>query len=201
VSQAAQQTLQLRKYIPQLNYPGEYVVVNANSQSIFRTRKETKSLEQKVCPIGSLLDHIYEMDRRYTEVMDKKEIKKITKRLLKAHTPRENKILESYEITLDEIITGVQCSKCKTIPMKYLKGFWVCNQCAHHNRDGHVQAVIDYFLLICNSINNTQFRNFIQLPSASIATNLLKKLSLQSEGANKGRRYTYCLETKKGVTN
>ncbi|WP_175478070.1 MULTISPECIES: nuclease-related domain-containing protein [unclassified Bacillus (in: firmicutes)] len=200
VSQAAQQTLQLRKYIPQLNYPGEFVVVNANSNSIFRTTKETKSLDKKVCPIGSLLDLIYEMDTQFTEVMDKKEIKKITKRLLKAHTPRENKILDSYGIKPDEIITGVQCSKCKKIPMKYIKGFWVCYQCANQNRDGHVQAVIDYFLLMGNSINNSQFRNFMQLPSAIIATNLLQKLSLKSTGVNKGRTYTYCFETKKGVT-
>ena len=109
--------------------------------------------------------------------------------MLKAHTPHIPKLLESYHISTDDLVKGIQCPNCMAIPMTRKWGKWLCGRCSFISRDAHVRALRDYALLIKPTITNRDFREFSQLESTSVAAKLLSDLNLPYTGSTKDRVY------------
>ncbi|PEJ59514.1 hypothetical protein CN692_04795 [Bacillus sp. AFS002410] len=77
--------------------------------------------------------------------------------------------------------------------MKRQLGQWNC-VCSYKSIDAHKQALYDFAFLINETITNQQCREFLQLSSGSIASNLLKSLNLKQTGHKKGTKYLFRLE-------
>ncbi|WP_053433731.1 hypothetical protein [Sporosarcina globispora] len=119
-----------------------------------------------------------------------KELKKISKAILKEHAPGKFDILNFYKISKDEVIKGVFCPVCISVSMKRRDGAWVCKGCSIKSNDAHIKAITDQFLLNNDeAITNKELRDFLQIKSPHISRRLLDSLSLSHTGTNKGCRY------------
>lgn len=171
-------------------FPIEYLVAISNPSTILKTNSRSRNILKRMVHGYNLLDRIKEWEGQFKEdKMDLKGIRKLSKLLLKSHVPEDVDILDKFRISKSEIITGVQCSRCKKFAMIREHSSWFCPKCAYKNKDGHIDALNDYFLLLGNSITNREFRDFVHLSSESVAKKLLTTMNLPFSGSNKGRIY------------
>lgn len=193
ISQAKRQQQLLTKWLQQntsLNLPVDFLVAMANPNAILKTDPGYYEVLTKVCKPHKLTEKIASIEEQHPKaLMDKKTLKKLTKILLKQHTPNKINILEAYKISKNEIVTGVVCPKCGFAPMNYTPRKWHCPTCETSSKDAHLDTINDYFLLIGDSITNAELRWFLHLPSRNAAQKILAKLNLPSTGQTKGKIY------------
>jgi Nuclease-related domain len=192
LSQVYNQHYQLKNWLKKRKTPElpiENLVVISNSSSILKVSGNT-NIFRKVCPVGDLLKRVNEISKIYhSEKLTQKEMRRLSQILLKNHSEPSYNIFQLYEISPKDIITGVQCPSCLTIPMNRKHGTWECPVCQTRSKTAHEQALQDYFLLIDSSITNKQFRDFLHLPSIHTANYLLSSMDLRSSGSTKSRKY------------
>ncbi|MDM5340302.1 nuclease-related domain-containing protein [Fictibacillus enclensis] len=116
-------------------------------------------------------------------------LKKLSRKLLNSHTPSDPPILQHFQLSKDDILTGIHCSECLSLPMIRMNAKWVCAQCGSFSKDAHYAAIKDYQLLLGCSITNHELRSFLHLPSISVATRILKSLDLSHSGTFRNRTY------------
>lgn len=193
ISQVNRQQKLLKKLIENWqihDIPIESLVVVSKPSTIVNSLSSSSQIHKKVCFAYELPDKL-EMLRSYyhEEKINQKEMKKLSRNLLKHHTPKEYDPLKFYGIHLTEIITGVQCQICFSTPITRNYGTWFCPKCGNQSKDSHKQSILDYFLLIDSKITNQQGRDFLQLSSPRLVQNLLNTMRLPYSGSNKGRVY------------
>lgn len=163
-------------------------VVISNPSTIIKT--DDPFLYKYVVKGDVLVDRIIKNDKHYfNEIFQEKELKKISKTLLKKHSPFHPDILKTYSLSQADIQLGVQCPSCSYFGMKRMKWIWVCPHCLLRSKTAHHSAVLDYFLLIKPTMTNQELRDFLLLPTSRSSGNLLSTLNLPSTGATKGRVY------------
>ncbi len=190
IAQAERQKQLLAKWLKKYSLnplPIDYIVVMSNSKAILTT--DSAEVPKKVCKPYKLLDKIEQVECRFSkERIDLKAVKKLCKLFLKHHTPKKYDILKEYGIPIKDILTGVYCPDCKSIPMVYSKGTWYCKFCNFHSKDTHIPTLNDYFHLF-PSISVSQFKEFFHLPTRNVAQKVLYPLNLPSTGTTKNRIY------------
>lgn len=192
ISQAKWHQHQLRSLLKlhNITLPIEYFVVISDPSTIVKTSPKNREAMKKVVHGHSLLEKIAEVDSRYqNEILDSKEVRKLSKLLLKSHTPEDIDVLVKYGLRIGDINTGVRCPGCGRIPMIRQNVTWYCGGCGMKDKKAHVSAVTDYFHLFGDSITNKQFRDFVHLRSDTSAKRMLKAMELPFSGSNKGRIY------------
>lgn len=130
IIQAQRHAHQLRKWhkkhkLPQL--PIEYGAVISNPATIIETTQDNYYIFSKIFHADLLPAKTAEIAKKYKDLIDEKTLKKMIRIILKNHTPLVQDILQVYGIEKNEILPGVQCPKCSTLPMKYEKGTWIAN--------------------------------------------------------------------------
>lgn len=165
------------------------LLVVTNSSAIV-SASQNHQQAHKITKSPNLLNKINHLEKQSKqEVLDNKQLQKLTRLLLKLHTPYDKNILEEFGIHQDELLKGVQCSECGVIPMKRIQKKWLCNSCGFSSKYAHLNAINDYKLLIGNTITNQKLRDFLQLTSRSAATRILQSSCLSYTGEKKGRVY------------
>lgn len=188
VNRQRQQLLQWLASKKITEIPIETLVVSANPLTIVRAKN--KEVTEKVVRRNSLALKINALAEKYQEdILSKKQLKRLTNLLLKAHTPYVPKLLETYKIPVNELLTGVRCPHCGALPMKRKWGKWHCQSCSFCSSDAHLAAIRDYALLIKPTITNRELRGFLRLDSESIALKLIQSLNLRYTGTTKDRMY------------
>ncbi len=124
-----------------------------------------------------------------TDCISVKEMKKVGKVLLKKDTPLDKDILSYFKIPKGDTLTGVTCPPCLHSPMEHTYGTWKCPVCHHKSKTAHEQKLLDYFLIINNSISNKQFRALTHLNDRQVANRILNSMNLQHQGTNRGLIY------------
>lgn len=194
IEQARQQRTELRKWLNKRNIsiPIDFLIIISKPSTIIQTAPGNMKMMQKVLHVQFLLKEIEKIRLSYkNEILTPKELKKICRILLKEYKEEIFDVLPFYNISKSEITTGALCEKCQsTSPMERHYGTWFCPKCKSKDKNAHILAVNDYFLLNNNSpISNSQFRDFLHLSSASIAKKLLISMDLPFKGQLKGRVY------------
>lgn len=192
ISQAKWHQQQLRSFLKlhNITLPIDYYVVISDPSTIVKTNSKNREAMKKVVHGHSLLGKIAEVDSRYrNEILDSREVRKLSKLLLKGHTPEEIDVLAKYGLGKDDFLTGIRCPSCGRIPMIRQKRTWNCCGCGLKDKNAHVSAVTDYFHLLGESITNKQFRDFVHLESDTSAKKMLQAMKLPFSGSNKGRIY------------
>ncbi|MDZ5472213.1 nuclease-related domain-containing protein [Bacillus sp. 31A1R] len=184
IVQAKKQKRQLSIWLDShhINLPVDYLVVISNPSTILKTHPTTRSeVLKRVVHSNLLLDRIEAMNRKYQEdILDPKQLRKLTKGILKSHTPTDIDIYKLYGVSEHDLITGVHCPVCSYIPMIRRKRSWYCEKCNSYHKDAHVRTLKDYFLLINKTITNEKCRSFLQLSSPDVANRLLTSMNLVS---------------------
>lgn len=171
--------------------PVHYLFVNSNNKTKITISSHNPYSKLNICNSEGLFDKIGEIESHEMEKISQKELKKITRLLLANHVPEDPDILAYFEISLEDIQTGVQCPKsdCEFFGMEYRYGTWCCPKCGTRSKDAHIPAIQDYFLLIKPSITNSELRNFLHIDSIKVANKILISMNLPYTGKNKGRVY------------
>ncbi|MGF3105513.1 hypothetical protein [Rossellomorea sp. DUT-2] len=109
----------------------------------------------------------------------------------KGNTPLNPSILDTYKISKNDILPGVICKECAHLPLIREFGYWSCANCKQKSKNGHIEALKEYYLLFGSEITSSQLRGFLIISSPSLATRLIKSAHpyVQPIGTNKGRIY------------
>jgi hypothetical protein len=193
IIQVNSQKEHLQAWMDHLKFPSLPViplVVVSNPSTILKTSSTYKEALQTVILADTLPTKIKEHEKLFSlERLSNKELRKITRALIHSHTPLEKDVLQSYQIPRSDLLTGVQCPHCFSLPMERFQGKWICSHCTYKSKNAHIQAIQDYALLIDTFITNREAREFLHLSSNSIAGKLLKAMKLESTGSYKDRKY------------
>ncbi|WP_064092079.1 nuclease-related domain-containing protein [Rossellomorea aquimaris] len=197
IIQINRQANQFREWL-QLNKLSELpihgLVVMSNPQTVLRTND--KSLNQIIIRSTSLTQKISELDQLYCNpVLCEKEIKIISRKIIKRTTPLNSSILEVYKLSEKDLVKGIYCENCNHLPLTRIYGYWKCSNCTNKTKDSHLKALNDYSLLLGNMITSSQLRNFLLISSPSLATRLMKSVHANKSGVNKGTVYTLTMDT------
>ncbi|MFT4416430.1 nuclease-related domain-containing protein [Fredinandcohnia humi] len=169
--------------------PIETLVIFTNPSAIITASHGHKQIHRLIKGT-SFLSKIELMEKRHKkEAFDKKQIQKVTKVLMKSHTPYDGDILKEFDIRPEELRKGVRCPTCGKFPMVRSQRMWCCTSCNTSTKMAYHNAIIDYSLLIGNTITNQQLRNFLGLESRSASKNILKTLQLEHRGTLRHRVY------------
>lgn len=193
ISQVKRQFYCLRDWLKDYHYtdiPIESLVVVSNPQTQIKVSPGRTDVYKWVTHKTHLPERIRFYDRKHKEErISMKDLRKLSKLLLKKHTSPIPNILQKYQISDKDIIKGVACPHCSVIPMKRDKKKWVCVSCSFDSKTAHVQALREYSLLISPTITNSQCRDFLKLKSRNTARNLLLDLNLSTSGQLRHTKY------------
>ena len=193
ILQIRRQKLQVESWLKKHKFQSLPIVpfiVISNPSSIIKTDSHHKKAFQTIVHAATLPTKVELLENRYQkDILTTKELKKISRLLLKQHTQSNPDVLKQFQIKEAEILTGVHCPDCLTLPLIKKRGGWFCHNCELSYKNAHIQSLMDYFLLIRPTITNQQFREFLQVQSISITTKLLNSLNLQHSGRFKDRKY------------
>lgn len=193
VLQARQQALKLKKWFKDHNCPEMpilYLFVNSKEETVIITDPSNEHLNRYICNSESLLEKINQIANYYkTDNFSTKDLRKMKRLLLTNHVPDDPDILKQFNLTPNDLITGVRCPKCKFLPMNYQYGNWHCTNCKRKSKMDHVPAVNDYFLLIKPTITNAELRHFLHVDSRKAAHKILTSMKLPYTGERKSRIY------------
>jgi hypothetical protein len=166
------------------------LVVFGNPSTILRAGTNRAQISRKVCFAFELVERIESIKKVYRdEKIGPKSIEKLCKNLLIYNTPKCFDPLKYYSISPSDVITGVICPACSFFGMLRKRGSWICQKCNCKSKDAHVQAILDYLLLVDSKISNRKCCEFLRLSSPFIANYLLSTMNLSHSGSNKGRLY------------
>ncbi|MFL8935511.1 nuclease-related domain-containing protein [Rossellomorea oryzaecorticis] len=185
-----QKWLSLHK-IPLL--PIEYLVVISNPSTTieYTSRPEAQSPYLNIIHSQNVIDRIIQLNHLYkTNTLTDKTLKKIKKLILTHHEDAPSNYLQTYNLTKEEILPGVQCEHCGNFPMIRISKSWLCPKCSKQSPSGHLKAIEDYFLLVNSKMTNNELRRFLCLPSRKVAFHILQNSGLIPHGKGKGAFYT-----------
>ncbi|KLT16161.1 hypothetical protein AA980_19565 [Neobacillus vireti] len=194
IAQAERHQEYLKKLMAEHKFPqvpiDHLVVISNNYASYVITGKNSHKVRPRVCKADVFNNKIKYFEKLYSDpILTSKDLRKLSRLLVKMNKVPTNYILNKYEINKTDLVTGVFDPACNHGPLIRKKQKWYCTKCGEYSNDAHLQALMDYFLLIDTKITNQQFREFVHLKSHDTAKRLLLSANLSYSGATKGRFY------------
>lgn len=193
IDQVNLQHHRLLRWLRQFNFPPiplEKVVVYSNPNTIIKNVTNNETVTETVIHKEKIQMKINEFIKKHpTKCLNQKQLMELSSQLLTANTSSEMDVMKKFQVEKDELIKGVICSECGSVPMLYKRGKWLCNNCAKVSKSAYKNALIDHALLISLFINNREARELLLLESDSVTRKLLQKEGLEQSGTTSGRRY------------
>ena len=191
--QVQRQKQQLYKWIDKANIqtppPISTLVILSNSQTLIKENATSQNL--KIIRPERLVDKISEYEKIYKyEYISPKDLKKLSRHLLKKHTVEEYNAMQKFGLSEDDLTAGVHCPKCSYLPMDKKQFTWLCPRCKFENYEVFMPSLLDYYYLFGNTINNPKLRAFLNVSSRHTAKRILKRLNLPHTGNTKAATYT-----------
>ncbi|WP_243357417.1 nuclease-related domain-containing protein [Bacillus litorisediminis] len=170
--------------------PIEYLVVNTNEDTLFESNGGQHDTFERIIHSEYLLEKVQQLEQKYRkEFLTEKDLKKMTKQLLKEDSPLTFNVKQYYNFDEADLIKGVRCPQCNAIPMTWQKRAWECMKCKHRSKNAHISSLRDYFLLVSPIITNPKCREFLKCDKTDTIRYLLKSMNLQTTGKKKGFQY------------
>jgi ssDNA-binding Zn-finger/Zn-ribbon topoisomerase 1 len=193
LTQVERQKFQLMSLMHKRNIPSipiETLVVMSNPKAVLKAPIHQTQISKKVIHATNFSKRVKEYEQIHQhQILSDKEMKNISRFLVKKHQPLEKNIMQQFKISKKDLLTGVQCPECGEIPMKRNYGGWMCYNCDTLSGNAHIKALRDYAQLICPFICNEEARYFLHVSSESTAKRILTKLNIPNIGNTKGRKY------------
>lgn len=100
-----------------ISFPIEFLVVISNAATIVKTGPKKSTLSQRLCHSSDLNDRIKAFELQHSkEKFQPKDINIVSQSLLKNHSSLDVAILDFYNISQNDLLSGVQCPICKHLP-------------------------------------------------------------------------------------
>jgi Nuclease-related domain len=193
ISQVYRQTHLLREWLKQQKFPYipiESLVVVSNSNTRVKSIPQHKDISNVVTHSANVLAkfHSYQ-NTRTKDVISKKDIKKLSRLLLKHHNEPNHNYFKQFSITETDLLKGVACTECLKLPMIRSRRKWFCLKCGHYDKLAHIEALSEYAILLKPSITNNECCDFFQIPSRHIVKHLLNSMELPTSQSGKHKIY------------
>ena len=131
--------------------------------------------------------------RRLSSIHPSIEVPKLTdiaNRISDAHREYDPfPLTVTHGIHPSELLTGVRCNRCGRFGMQSIYNGWGCPQCGNVDAHAHVQALLDYFMLIDYRISNKDCRCFLHIDNVQKVKRILGQYGIPFEGERRGRFY------------
>jgi hypothetical protein len=193
VTQVQRHQSYIKKLLAENNFPAvlvDYLIVINNSNAVLVFKGTSPEVRNRICKSHSFHKRVPQIENIHTKsILTNKDLRKLSRLLLKLNTPPTNSILKQYEIKVLDLLTGVHCPSCFCLSMTRIKKQWFCPSCKEYSYDAYILALMDYFLLFNMKITNQQFRLFTHISSPDTSRRILLSTNLKSTGTNKGRTY------------
>ncbi|MEH7332827.1 nuclease-related domain-containing protein [Neobacillus drentensis] len=139
-------------------FPMNYLIFLKSVKTILKADRDDKVDFSKICKGRDFFNKIESQDNRYHQIrVDKETINRLVELLVSQHCPKQINILAEYNISKEDIRSGVHCSNCFYIPMIYKKGKWFCPTCHMSSKDALIVGLNDYFYLIQPCVSSSKF--------------------------------------------
>lgn len=192
IPQVKTQRHRLQKWLNQhdlAQIPLLYFVAIGFPSTIIKPLFSEQPIPKEVIHSNSLFFEIEKLNKTYnTSVIDMDTLMNLASKLVEANVPPDVDILKKFKINKSELITGVVCPECSTIPMGRSHGKWSCVTCGILSKDAHLAALRDYKLLVGDVITNREARAFLRVESPYIMKRILLD-HCNSYGENGLRKY------------
>ncbi|MGG3623493.1 nuclease-related domain-containing protein [Bacillus gobiensis] len=170
--------------------PIETFVVISNPSTIIKSTTNNTFLKETVMHGTLLPQKITDLGKKHPpKIIPMKQLKELAHKLKKMHVESNPDLLKRFDIKKSELVKGVYCPKCHSLPMLRKNKAWLCKSCSYSLRDAHIESLKDYALLIGPTITNRQLRDFLYLSSRTTSGYFLKSMNLKHSGNTKGRVY------------
>ncbi|WHY86127.1 nuclease-related domain-containing protein [Neobacillus novalis] len=193
VLQAQLQAKKFKGWLEEHNFrdfPVHYLFVNSNEKTLILSDPGNEPITRHICNSEVVIEKIDQLANYHLiDKLDAKELRKLKRLLLSKHTLENPDILKQFNLSPNEIPTGVKCPTCDYIPIEYRNGTWCCPKCNMKSKTAHIPAIDEYFLLIKPSITNAELRAFLHIDSIRVAGKILATMNLPSTGKYKNRVY------------
>lgn len=191
--QIHRQSIQLKAWLDRHKIPNipviPFVIISSPSTIIQTQTAYVQNLEN-VIHLASLPIKVGELESRFKHsFLSKREIKQISKKLLKEHEPLDPNLLDVYEIDKKAILKGIWCEKCESYSVKRIWGTWKCQLCNQRSDNAYIHALKDYSLLFGSEITNKEMREFLEIESESVSRKILTSICRNKQGKNKNKSY------------
>lgn len=191
INQVRMQSWHLKRWLKQYKtqiLPIHPLVVISNPSTIIK--HNDRSLNKIIVKGDVLLNRVLQIDGFPSKpILTDKEIKKLSRLLIKNHSPAHPDIMKQYSLTTDDLQKGVRCPACSSYGMTREKWIWRCPVCEHKSKTAHHSTVKEFFLLISPTLKNRTCREFCPGISAKTATDLLTSMNLPFTGTTSARSY------------
>ena len=195
ISQVKTQTFRLQKWLRKHNFPElkiEFFVVISFSSTIIKPSHPTFQIPEQVIHNNQLYFKIMELEKKkYPYQTTINNLKIISQKLIELHTPPIINLFHKYKLNQLDFIRGVRCPECLSLPMIRLNQKWHCTQCGNFSRSAHRPALVDYRLLIGNTVTNKQAREFLLVESSDVMRRILLKEKLIRKGSTRSSIYMW----------
>lgn len=178
--------MQTRSYIPP---PIEPLIVISNPSTIIETTSQPSNFKHVTHSINIESKIKSYHDKHQTKVLSTSDLHHISNLLIHNHTPLKFHPLLHFDIDRKEILKGVHCPNCSSLPMTRLHGRWKCPTCSFISKGAHIHALKDYALLLGDTITNKEMCEFLKLSSRFVANRLFHSMNLPHSGGIKSRKY------------
>ncbi|ALX48896.1 nuclease-related domain-containing protein [Lentibacillus amyloliquefaciens] len=175
--------------------PIEKIVVYSRDDTYLRNLNNDKRISDIVMHRDKVLSKVDSfIDKHQTPRISEQQLLDLSWHLLNEHVPEKDGGMDQFNVNYDDLIKGVLCPDCGTVPMQWKSGKWWCDFCGCTSKTAHRQALMDYALLVGEHINNRQARDFLRVGSSYIAKDILQKENFEKIGSTSGRKYRIDLE-------
>ncbi|WP_143833782.1 nuclease-related domain-containing protein [Oceanobacillus senegalensis] len=193
VPQARTQAFRLYQWLRKQgvpNIPIEILAVISFPSTIIKPSSPHVHIPNEVIHNSNLLFRIQELEKKYDKkVISKRQQDEVAHLLKNSDHPPSNNILDKYHLHPNDLLKGVFCPECRSLPMIRCKRKWYCTQCHHYSIDAHRFTLLDYQLLIGCWITNRAARAFLNISSPYIMKRILQQECISHIGKGKGMRY------------
>ncbi|QOR66292.1 NERD domain-containing protein [Cytobacillus suaedae] len=195
ILQVKRQELQLQSWLKKHKFPPVPIVplvLITNPSSIIKADpKHIKEVKKVVIHSANFPFLLESLEKNYQkDILTTSQVNKLSKLLIKHNIPLLPNYLEKFKIKKSDLLPGVHCTRCNTLPLNRIKGKWYCPVCDHHLVNAHIDSLVDYYFLWGDTITNREFRDFLDISSKDIAGRLLTSLDLDFTGTFKDRVYS-----------
>lgn len=193
IEQVNLQEFRLRKWLEHYDFPSfpfEKLVIYSNPNTILKNVTNSKIIANMIIHKERLLSKIEIYSKIHkSPSLTKSQMKKLSANLSAAHTSENINVMKKYKVSLNELLRGVFCPECSSLPMLYRRGRWECRECGTVSETAYITALEDYRLLIANTIKNRDARDFLGVASVNVAKQLLLNAKLDFIGNTSARKY------------
>lgn len=173
-----------------LDIPVYSYVVFSSPTTLIQSDSSDSEIPKKIISGSNLVPTILQLaNNEQNHYLSISDIKSLSSLLIESHSPYKLDIQKKYRVSYHDLLKGIHCPNCSSIPLEKNNKIWFCRNCDYIGPNNYMHSLNDYYYLISNQITNKEARDFLQIHSSSTMRYLMHKAGYKNTGDKKGRKY------------